>query len=97
MVALVLFTHIAKGIERDVKSLQHEMRSMHSLKRDVEDLHAATSSTVRTVQADLQQLREDKQQLNAAPPGTMEAEFSDARTRPVIKKSFEAIPIPKDA
>jgi hypothetical protein len=43
------------------------------------------------------QIRAKEQQLNAAPPGTMEAEFSDARTRPVIKKSFEAIPIPKDA
>jgi hypothetical protein len=55
---------IAKGIERDVKSLQHEMWSMHSLKRDVEDLHASTSSTVRTVQADLQQLREDSSARN---------------------------------
>jgi hypothetical protein len=43
------------------------------------------------------QIRAKEQQLNAAPPGTMESEFSDARTRPVIKKSFEAIPIPKDA
>ncbi len=43
------------------------------------------------------QIKAKEQQLNAAPPGTMENEFSDARTRPVIKKSFEAIPIPKDA
>lgn len=43
------------------------------------------------------QIKAKEQQLNAAPPGTMESQFSDARTRPVIKKSFEAIPIPKDA
>lgn len=43
------------------------------------------------------QIKAKEQQLNAAPPGTMEKEFSDPRARPVIKKSFEAIPIPKDA
>jgi hypothetical protein len=42
------------------------------------------------------QIKAKEQQLNAAPPGTMEREFSDARTRPSIKKSFEAMPIPKD-
>ena len=42
------------------------------------------------------QIKAKEQQLNAAPPGSMEKEFSDPRTRPVIKKSFEAMPIPKD-
>jgi hypothetical protein len=42
------------------------------------------------------QIKAKEQQLNAAPPGTMEREFSDPRTRPTIKKSFEAMPIPKD-
>lgn len=42
------------------------------------------------------QVRAKEQQLAAAPPGTMEKEFSDPRTRPQIKKSYEAMPIPKD-
>jgi hypothetical protein len=42
------------------------------------------------------QVRVKEQQLAAAPPGSMEKEFSDPRSRPVIKKSFEAMPIPKD-
>lgn len=42
------------------------------------------------------QVRAKEAQLAAAPPGSMEKEFSDPRTRPVIKKSFEAMPIPKD-
>lgn len=42
------------------------------------------------------QVKAKEQQLNAAPPGTMEREFSDPRTRPSIKKSFEAMPVPKD-
>jgi hypothetical protein len=42
------------------------------------------------------QVRAKEQQLAASPPGTMEREFSDARSRPQIKKSFEAMPIPKD-
>lgn len=42
------------------------------------------------------QVRAKEQQLAAAPPGTMEKEFSDPRTRPSIKKSFEAMPVPAD-
>lgn len=42
------------------------------------------------------QVRAKEQQLNATPPGTMEKEFSDPRTRPQIKKSYEAMPIPRD-
>mgnify|MGYP006269590337 CR=1 FL=1 len=42
------------------------------------------------------QVRAKEQQLNSAPPGTMEREYSDPRTRPTIKKSFEAMPVPKD-
>ena len=42
------------------------------------------------------QVKAKEAQLAAAPPGNMEKEFSDPRTRPVIKKSFEAMPIPKD-
>lgn len=42
------------------------------------------------------QVRVKEQQLNAAPPGTMEKEFSDPRTRPQIKKSFEPMPVPAD-
>lgn len=42
------------------------------------------------------QVKAKEQQLAAAPPGTMEREFSDPRTRPSIKKSFEAMPIPAD-
>jgi hypothetical protein len=42
------------------------------------------------------QVRAKEQQLNAAPPGTFEKEYSDPRTRPQIKKSFEAMPVPKD-
>jgi hypothetical protein len=42
------------------------------------------------------QVRAKEQQLAAAPPGTMEKEYSDPRTRPNIKKNFEAMPIPAD-
>ena len=42
------------------------------------------------------QVRAKEQQLAAAPPGSMEREYSDPRTRPSIKKSFEAMPIPAD-
>lgn len=42
------------------------------------------------------QVKAKEQQLAAAPPGTMEKEFSDPRTRPTIKKSFEAMPVPRD-
>lgn len=42
------------------------------------------------------QVRTKEQQLATAPPGTMEKEFSDPRTRPQIKKSFEAMPVPSD-
>jgi hypothetical protein len=42
------------------------------------------------------QVRAKEQQLAASPPGSMEKEFSDPRTRPVIKKSYEAMPVPKD-
>jgi DNA repair exonuclease SbcCD ATPase subunit len=44
---------IAKGIERKVESLQHELRSFHSL-----------NSSVSTVQADLQLMREDNSARN---------------------------------
>lgn len=42
------------------------------------------------------QVRAKEQQLAAAPPGTMEREFSDPRTKPQIRKSFEAMPVPAD-
>lgn len=42
------------------------------------------------------QVKAKEAQLATAPPGTMEKEFSDPRTRPQIKKSYEAMPIPKD-
>jgi len=42
------------------------------------------------------QVRAKEQQLAASPPGTMEKEFSDPRTKPNIRKSFEAMPIPAD-
>lgn len=42
------------------------------------------------------QVRAKEAQLAAAPPGSMEREYSDPRTKPKISKSFEAIPIPKD-
>lgn len=56
--------------------------------------------TERVEQLDLRkarnQVRAKEQQLAAAPPGTMEKEFSDPRTRPQIKKSYEAMPVPDD-
>lgn len=42
------------------------------------------------------QVRTKEQQLATAPPGTMEKEFSDPRTKPQIKKSYEAMPVPAD-
>ena len=42
------------------------------------------------------QVRAKEAQLAAAPPGTLEREYSDPRTKPKISKSYEAIPIPKD-
>jgi hypothetical protein len=42
------------------------------------------------------QVRAKEQQLSAAPPGTMETEFSDPRTKPNIRKSYEAMPVPAD-
>lgn len=42
------------------------------------------------------QVRVKEQQLNAAPPGVLEKEYSDPRTRPQIKKSYEPMPVPAD-
>ena len=42
------------------------------------------------------QVRAKEQQLAATPPGSMEKEYSDPRSRPSIKKSYEAMPVPKD-
>jgi hypothetical protein len=41
------------------------------------------------------QVRAKEEQLNASPPGTFER-GTDPRVRPVVKKSYEAMPIPED-
>ena len=42
------------------------------------------------------QIKAKEQQLNAAPPGTMQSEYTNAKTKPKISKSYEAMPIPSD-
>ena len=42
------------------------------------------------------QIKAKEQQLNAAPPGTMQSEYTTAKTKPKISKSYEAMPIPSD-
>ena len=42
------------------------------------------------------QIKAKEQQLNAAPPGTMQSEYTNAKTKPKISKSYEAMPIPDD-
>lgn len=42
------------------------------------------------------QIKAKEQQLNAAPPGTMQSEYTNPKTMPKISKSYEAMPVPKD-
>ena len=55
---------IARVAERDVKLLQHEMKQMHSLKKDVEAMHEATNNNVSSVQAELRRLQSDSKTRN---------------------------------
>ena len=72
-------------IERDGMVLMERPMSITDLVRQ-KDRRAARD-----------QVRVKEQQLSAAPPGTMEKEFSDPRTRPNIRKSYEAMPVPSDS
>jgi hypothetical protein len=62
---------IARVTERDVKHLQHEMKQMHSIKKEVEAMHEATNSSVSTMQADLRKMQLE-QQAGAADNSTAE-------------------------
>lgn len=42
------------------------------------------------------QVKAKEAQLAAAPPGTMQAEYTNPKTKPKISKSYEAMPIPDD-
>jgi myosin heavy subunit len=44
---------ITRATERDVKLLQHEVRSIHALKRDVEDIHQNMQDHANAVRCDL--------------------------------------------
>jgi hypothetical protein len=55
---------IARVTERDVKLMQHEIKQMHVLKKDVETMHEATNSSVSTMQADLRKMQIDSKTRN---------------------------------
>ena len=42
------------------------------------------------------QVRTKEQQLATAPPGTLQSEYTNDKTRPKISKSYEAMPVPAD-
>lgn len=43
------------------------------------------------------QVRVKEEQLATTPPGTMQSEYTNPKSKPKISKSYEAMPIPKDA
>jgi hypothetical protein len=58
---------ISRVLERDVKHIQHQLNSMHALKKDVETMQEATSNTVSSVtamRADLRKMQADNQARN---------------------------------
>jgi len=57
-------TAISRVLERDVKHMQHQMNTLHGLKKDVEAMQEATNSSVSSVRADLVKLQSDNQARN---------------------------------
>jgi hypothetical protein len=50
---------IARGTDRDVKLLQHELRHVHSLKKDVEAMQAAADSHAQDAKRNISQMQHD--------------------------------------
>jgi len=50
---------ITRASERDLKLLQHDMRQLHSLKKDVEAMHEATTSNFSSIKEDVRKMQGD--------------------------------------
>ena len=55
---------VSRTTEREVKLLQHEIRDLHLLRKDVDRMHEATNNSVSTMQEDLRRLQTDNKARN---------------------------------
>ena len=55
---------VSRTTEREVKLLQHEIRDLHLLRKDVDRMQEATNNSVSTMQEDLRKLQTDNKARN---------------------------------